>query len=178
MGCDLCGAEGQLYEARVEGTLMTVCESCKRHGEVVRRVPTAADLKAQSKAARKAGARSRTGQLSSLKYRGMDASTGVDTRPMASGEVILLVKPSFGPDIKRAREARGLKQEELAQRLRIKESQLHKYETGVKKPDLETARLLEKALRISLVEQHVEEHQNIKAEEAGSLTISDMIKKR
>ncbi len=171
MGCDLCGAEGQLYEAKVEGTVMTVCESCKQHGEVIRRVPTAADLK-------RSKARTRSGSAQSS-YRGLGrGSESADTPSSPSGEVILLLKPGFGPGIKRAREALGLKQEQLAQRLRIKESQLHKYETEMKTPDLETARLLEKALRISLVEQHVEEHRAVKTEHAGPMTIADLMKKK
>ncbi|MBR9692904.1 TIGR00270 family protein, partial [Candidatus Woesearchaeota archaeon] len=149
MGCDLCGAEGQLFRAKVEGSMLTVCTTCKEHGEVMERIPSDAELKQQAKYA----ARRKSSSQS------FDATprSSAPRHVAPSGEVILLVKRGFGAEIKQARENMNLKQEQLAQKLRIKESQLHKYETGAKKPDLETARMLEKALRITLVEQHVEE---------------------
>jgi putative transcription factor len=161
MGCDLCGANGQLYRAKVEGTTLTVCDTCKEHGEHVERLPNQTELKQQAKQQR---------------YR--SAAHQPENHVHApSGEVILIVKEGFGSAIKHAREQLGLKQEQLAQRLRIKESQLTKYETGAKKPDLETARLLEKSLRITLVEQHVEQGKSVKTESSGPLTIGDMLKK-
>ena len=165
MGCDLCGRDGQLYQAKIEGTVMTVCDTCKEHGEIVKRIPTAQDLKHEARRER---------QREQVRTPGLDVAV---RRPQAStGEVLLLVRPDYGPVIKQARESLGLKQEELAKHLRIKESQLQKYETGGKKPDLETARLLEKALRITLVEQHVEEGGSQKVEDRGPLTIADMLK--
>ena len=168
MGCDLCGAEGQLFRAKIEGTILTVCTTCKEHGEVMERIPSAAELKQQAKYAARKKSHSQS----------FDATLNAPRHSAPSGEVILLVKPGFGVEIKQARENMNLKQEQLAQKLGIKESQLHKYETGAKKPDLETARFLEKALRINLVEQHVEERQHIQKTESGPLTIADMIKKR
>jgi len=71
----------------------------------------------------------------------------------------------------------GLKQEDLAKKLRMKESQLHKYESGGKKPDIETARMLEGALKIKLIKQHVEEHgRQTTTSSSGPMTIADMIK--
>jgi putative transcription factor len=164
MGCDLCGKKGQLYEAKVEGSAMTVCDNCKEHGEIIRRLPNAAELKQQAKR-EKQEAPSHT-------------TMGYST-PSSREEVLLLVKSNFAAPIKQARERMGLKQEQLAQKLRIKESQLHKYETGSKKPDLETARMLERALGITLIEQHVEQHGTMTGpSHSGPLTIADMIKKK
>lgn len=158
MGCDLCGKEGQLYDVKIEGTSMTVCDGCKGYGEVVRRVPTATDIKKKSKRQKREEDR-------------QPHSTSKD-------EVLLLVKKSFSQLIREAREKRGLKQEELAQRLGMKESQLHKYESGGKRPDLETARMLERALGITLIEEHIEEHgRQTSSGHAGAMTIADMIKK-
>jgi putative transcriptional regulator len=33
--CDLCGRETQLYEARVEGTVLTACKSCASFGQII-----------------------------------------------------------------------------------------------------------------------------------------------
>ena len=32
MQCELCGAEGRLYKVKIEGSIMNVCEKCKRFG--------------------------------------------------------------------------------------------------------------------------------------------------
>ncbi len=167
VGCDLCGAEGVLYQAKVEGTVLTVCDTCKEHGEIVKRLPTSQELKQEAK---------REQRREAYVQPSLDAAQ--TRQPAAKGEVLLLVRPDFGGPIKQARERMGLKQEELAKRLRIKESQLTKYETGSKKPDLETARLLEKALQIRLVEQHIEEGSKTTTTDSGPLTIGDMIKRR
>tara|TARA_Y100000310_G_scaffold239125_1_gene242683 strand:- start:617 stop:1063 length:447 start_codon:yes stop_codon:yes gene_type:complete len=38
MGCDLCGKEGSLVVAKIEGTELNVCSSCGQHGKVIRTV--------------------------------------------------------------------------------------------------------------------------------------------
>jgi uncharacterized protein (TIGR00270 family) len=160
--CDLCGREGQLYQARIEGTVMTVCESCKTYGEVIKRIPSAKE--AESAAKMKGKERE--------EYR-----TSVSAAP--KGEVLLLVRPDYAKVIKAARERLGLKQEEMAKRLRIKESQLHKLETGTHIPDIETARMLEKELRIKLVMEHTETGEaKLLGAGSGSLTIGDMVKQK
>lgn len=160
-GCDLCGKGGQLYQAMVEGTTMTVCESCKGHGEVVRRIPTAEEQKRERKQ-RRAG----------------DQTPAGPARAYGNEEMLLLVRPDYAKRIKAGRERLGLKQEDIAKRLRMKESQYQAHETGTRKPDLETARVLEKALRIDLVEQHVEKHDgNAPARSSGPMTIADLMKK-
>lgn len=79
------------------------------------------------------------------------------------------------------RKARGSeKQKEFSQRLGVKESQLHAWESGSRKPTIEQARTLEKRLGVSLVEA-VEEFEAMKPMSASSdsgLTIGDMLKRR
>jgi putative transcription factor len=161
MGCDLCGKEGMLFQVRIEGTVMTVCEGCKSYGEVIKRLPTVKESKLQEK-------QQKTGERGG-------AVSGASTAPQ---ETLILVRVDYAKRIKDARERLGLKQEELAKLLRIKESMLHKYETGSAKPDLETAHTLEKTLRIKLVEEYTEEHAGARAKASGPLTIGDMVKVR
>jgi putative transcription factor len=162
VACELCGREGQLYQARIEGTVMTVCESCKAYGEVIKRVPSAKEAESATKM--------RTKERE--EYR-----TRVSAAP--KGEVLLLVRPDYARVIKAARERLGLKQEEMAKRLRIKESQLHKLETGTHVPDIETARTLEKDLNIRLVMEHTETGEaKLLGGGSGPFTIGDMVKQK
>ena len=77
--------------------------------------------------------------------------------------------------IKNARELRNLKQKDLANKLAIKESLLHKIESGNMNLNLDIAKKLERFLNIKLIEKQKEEHQKVKTEDT-ILTIGDMLK--
>ncbi len=148
---------------------MTVCKSCASYGEVVRPVRSG---ERREKSGGKQSGEERSGRLAPPSSRAPPLA--------ASGERLLIITEGFAGRIKEARERLGLKQEELAKRLRLKESQLHKYETGSQTPDLETARSLERALRITLVEEHEDGGFAAPGEggAGGPLTIGDLLKKR
>jgi putative transcription factor len=38
MACDMCGANEKLYRARVEGTMLTVCVNCAKHGTIIEEI--------------------------------------------------------------------------------------------------------------------------------------------
>ena len=35
MQCDMCGNEGRLVRASIEGSEMTVCNGCARYGKII-----------------------------------------------------------------------------------------------------------------------------------------------
>ena len=76
--------------------------------------------------------------------------------------------------IKDKREKMGLKQEELARKLNLKESIIHKIETGSIEPSIETARKFENFLRIKLITEY-----NVKYRKIGTndkvMTLGDLI---
>ena len=76
--------------------------------------------------------------------------------------------------IKDKREKMGMKQEELAKKLNIKESIIHKIETGALEPSMETAKKLENFLRIKLITEY-----NVKYKKIGTddrtMTLGDLI---
>ena len=37
MNCDMCGKDGELYQAKIEGTVMNVCRNCAKFGKVIRK---------------------------------------------------------------------------------------------------------------------------------------------
>ena len=151
----MCGRDGQLYKVRVESTVMTVCEHCKGYGQLIERMPNAREVKVEQKHEKEDSLR-----------RG---------QPVSKEETMLLVRSDYGAVLKAAREKTGLLQEEMAKKLNIKESQYHAYESGLHMPDLETARKLEKHLKIILVQEHVEKHEGARARMNGPVTIGDMI---
>jgi putative transcription factor len=85
----------------------------------------------------------------------------------------------YAQRIRAAREKRGLTQEDFAKLILVKESLVHKMETGHFEPPIDLARRLEKLLRITLVEVR-EESAVVPAQQGGprpeGLTIGDLFK--
>tara|TARA_Y100000310_G_C20416127_1_gene684408 strand:- start:309 stop:737 length:429 start_codon:yes stop_codon:yes gene_type:complete len=38
MACDMCGVNEKLFRARVEGTMLTVCSNCAKHGTIIEEI--------------------------------------------------------------------------------------------------------------------------------------------
>lgn len=78
--------------------------------------------------------------------------------------------------IRRERERRGLKQEDLAKKLNEKESMIQKIENKQLMPSLELARKMEKFFGIKLVEDISDDKFEIKHAESRRVTLGDVIK--
>lgn len=113
----------------------------------------------------------------SCKQYGEEIRERPKTRPIRRKEQpLILVMEDYATRIKKAREQRDMTQEQLAKQLRIKESQLHKFESDIHKPDLATARLLETQLRITLTEEAEETSTTVTSTKSGPMTIGDLLK--
>jgi len=149
----MCGSGKEaLVRAEIEGSLLVVCPACARFGKVLGRVRQPEPPKAKPTAA------------------------VVQAKPEAQEAVV----PQYAQLIRNAREKSGLTQKDFAKKVNEKESILAKFETGKMEPPLETARKLEKILKIKLVEQHTEEElqmiKGMKGKSPGGLTIGDVLK--
>ncbi|MDJ0270061.1 MAG: multiprotein-bridging factor 1 family protein [Aigarchaeota archaeon] len=87
----------------------------------------------------------------------------------------------FGEQVRRAREKMGLSQEELAALVKEKATVIRKIEQGVFHPPIELARRLEKALKITIVQEAPEEYATSlpkasKPQQTG-YTLEDVLKK-
>jgi len=155
MQCEMCGSEkAELYKTKVEGVVLNLCKDCSSFGEVVAPV---SKNEAKAKRAEKPAAE----ELEPEK------------------EVIYLIDSDYASKIRSARERKGLKQEELAKRLALKESLLHSFESGRHEPSISIAKKLESFLGISLVRQEeVEIKQGKKQGQREELTLGDVIKVR
>ncbi len=88
----------------------------------------------------------------------------------------------FGEQVRRAREKMGLSQEELAALVKEKATVIRKIEQGVFHPPIELARRLEKALKITIVQEAPEEYttslpKTPKPQQTG-YTLEDVLKKK
>ena len=146
----MCGKDARLFLTIIENVEMKVCSECARFGKVLKQEAEPLPEKKKQKILKKIG---------------------------ANEEIVEIIVPDYSKKIRRAREKLGLDQKEFAKRVALKESVIHKIETGHHKPSIETARKLEKVLNIVLVVEYEEEKKEYKPGEIKTFTIGDLIKK-
>lgn len=124
--CELCGQDtSNPTKIKMEGTVLKVCDSCSDMGEEV----ATRKKKSSSKSTRAQG-------NPNLKR----SATPAD-KTLAS---------DYGVRVKKAREAKEMSHEELADKLNEKQSRISKIETQNLKPDENLGRKLQKVLDIEL----------------------------
>ncbi len=126
--CEVCGIpiRDKVYIVEIENAILRVCKNCAKLGKVLRVVSVEESEKALEEA---------------------------EKERKGAYEIVYEYVPNYNELIKREREKRGLTQRQLAQMLGIKESLLHKIESGEAYPDEKLARKLEKMFNIKLMEK-------------------------
>ncbi|MFH0868048.1 MAG: multiprotein bridging factor aMBF1 [Candidatus Woesearchaeota archaeon] len=150
MICDMCGSQGTLYKSIIEGAELIVCHECSKFGKVVGVV-----------------------KQEILKVK-KDAHflAGEDSKP----EVMEMVSDDYAKKIKEKREQLGLNQEEFAKKLNEKESLIQKIESGHFEPSIGLAKKIQSFLKIKLIKEHEENHENLEHTKTDAFTIGDFIK--
>lgn len=143
----MCGSESELFRCRLEGSILHVCRSCSKHGEVLGKVQTTPKVEKATK-----------------------------TKPVEE-EILEIIDKNYSSIIKTAREQLGLKQKDFAQQIAEKESLIHSLESGHMEPNFNLARKLERTLNITLVKTFKNDFKAEKSSDDESLTIGDLIKK-
>lgn len=157
MDCDMCGREQATLKASVEGTVLAVCSGCSKYGKII-------------------------GKLATLATATTAATKKKEEKPAAEEE-LEAVAANFGSLIKQKREELGRKQEDgfmkledFAKMIGVKESVLHKMETGTLKPSVEEAKRVGKVLGIKLVKKAEAVEDIVPQPKKDQLTLGDMIK--
>lgn len=146
----MCGKDRELVDAIVEGAVVQVCLECSKHGNVIAINQPVVDKK-------------------------IEKAQEIEARP----EYVDVVVNDFSDRIKRARERKGMKQEDLAQALAEKESVIQSLETGGLKPTFKLAKKLSVFLSIDLIESveaTKKSEKNIDFD-SRNVTIGDLLKK-
>jgi len=145
--CDLCGKEGHLQEAIIEGSFLSVCGFCSRFGKVV--------------------------TINKIKEKKM----ALPNRQIEIQEEVELIVKDYASKIKDAREKEELTQKILGQYIGEKESIIQKIESGHHEPSVKLAKKLEKFFKIKLIEKHIEENAQTKKINLNDsyLTIGDIL---
>jgi len=118
MPCEICGAEGELVRAKIEGSVLRVCKNCAKFGEVI----------------------PETKVLGVPLMRGGGHKLRYGAKPI-EGEFVLV--SGYGSIVRKKREGMGLSQKDFAQRLNEKESIVRQIEHEHIKPDEKTTKKIE-----------------------------------
>jgi len=128
MECDVCGKKEASFVIQVEGAKMAACRGCAYYGKIV--------LSLEEDAPRK-------------EFRAQEGTRGVPKSMQLEEDLV----EDYGKIVRKARESRGLKIEEFARQINEKASYLDKIENQSTRPPIETAKKLEKALNVKILEK-------------------------
>jgi len=148
--CEMCGKDTTLYRTLVEETELSLCDACSKFGKVFGKARPLVDDKPGKPVSR--------------------------ARPVT--ETVEGVVPDFADQVRKKRQQLGMKQDEFGKLISERESVVHKIETGEFEPTLETARKLEKILKIKLVDTFKEETVNLGKASSEEFTLGDAVKVR
>ncbi len=156
--CEMCGKEQEhLRAVSVEGTRLMLCDRCSRFGEEIQPPETPPVTRTGAPRVIRPGAPRRAPDLS-LQQPEYDLA------------------PDFPDRLRRAREARGWKREELARRVNEKLSVLEKLEKGRMRPPDTLVAKLERILEVRLRER-IEEGESLPHTETRPLTLGDLMRR-
>lgn len=158
MLCEMCGKDVPFIKTiKVEGTFLKACSDCSKFG---------AELTKKEE---------RTVSVPGV-------TEGLERRLMrrrekdvfeSGGELELVL--DYPQRIRKARNAKSWKQEELAAKINEKKSVIMKLETGDIRPDEKLIAKLEKALNITLKEKYERVVTRSGSESSGGVTLGDLI---
>lgn len=97
-------------------------------------------------------------------------------RTEAAPEIVEELVTDYSDRIRKARERKGMTQEEFAKMLNEKESIVQKIENGTFRPTIDKAKKFQKILNISLIDATEETPVKIGKSKSEALTIGDILK--
>ncbi|WP_292461163.1 multiprotein bridging factor aMBF1 [Methanothermococcus sp.] len=155
MQCELCGKEvNKLRTVKIEGVEMQVCDECAKFG---------VSPKSYSRKPKK------------FLGRGAPQTKKTIRRPKRDlFDSLKMIVEDYGDVIKEARMKKGMDLKELAKRVGIKESTLHKIERNELEPEEKYVKRLEKELNITLYEEGEQEYNTCSSR--NEFTLGDFVK--
>ena len=133
--CSICGGKiwGRGQKVLIEGAKITVCQSCAQYGVKIKNVSSAGNKVTQNYAKHKFSAKKK-----------------VYNRQIDGG---LEIVADYVSKIRKARNSRGLSQDQFAQKLNEKPSLLRRIEAGKVEPTIKLAKKIEQVYEITLVKK-------------------------
>jgi putative transcription factor len=163
--CEVCGKVVAKYTAIIEGAKFEVCERCAGHGKILDK-PGAKKSNIQPMSS--ANSVNQTKKTSSLRTGKKDSNRSYNVSEEIVDNYAEIIRKEFNKS--------GKKYKEFANDLNESESYMKKIIQGKMTPTIGTAKKLEKAFGITLIEEKDKERLNIKGSSMNEITLGDMVK--
>lgn len=173
--CEMCGAEtGAPKTIKVEGAELEVCQNCAGLGTEVAQQPTAESTTTKYSTGSTSTSTSTARSTTTSTTGGRSRSRGRDDPFDSLGEIA----QDYDDRIRKAREARGMSQEELANELNEKRSLINKLERGEILPNDAIQSKLERYLEIDLTGEAAEADEWSSGDSDRSFTLGEVAERR
>ena len=174
--CEMCGSEqSSLTTVKVEGAELQLCDDCKEFGTEVRTESSSAGSTKYSTSS--SGGSSGSGG-STGSGAGGSGGGGSSRRRRDMFDDMDEIVADYDQRIRKARESRGLSQEDLAKELNEKASLIRKLERGDMLPSDDVQSKLETELEISLVEGEDADDTEWSGDSSTTTTLGDVVKRK
>jgi len=147
----MCSSKGKLYRSVIEDAELIVCENCSKFGK--KNSAVIQDLPTKTK-----------------NRKGLKLESG--PKP----EIMEVVVQDFADKIRKKRESLNLNQKQFAIKISLKESLVHKIESGNITPPISLAKKIGRFLKIKLIEDYEDKPEKSNQTKTEKFTIGDFIK--
>ena len=174
--CEMCGSEqSSLTTVKVEGAELQLCDDCKEFGTEVR---TESSSSGSTKYSTSSSGGSSGSGGSTGSGAGGSGGGGSSRRRRDMFDDMDEIVADYDQRIRKARESRGLSQEDLAKELNEKASLIRKLERGDVLPSDGVRKKLESTFDISLTEGADVEDTEWSGSSSGSMTLGDVVERK
>lgn len=164
VNCEVCGKFAARHVVLIEGAKSNVCEMCAKHGKILDK-PTSKKVDGGSSA-------NVSGSNYGKKTSAFKSGKKDENRSYNMREEII---ENYGEVVRREFNKSGKTYKEFANSLNESESYMRKIIRGEMMPTISTARKLEKALGITLIEESEKEKINLRGTHTDDLTLGDLV---
>lgn len=166
----MCGAETQDPSViRIEGSKLRVCSNCEEFGTVLHE-ESEADASSQEN-----GSQSQEGKSTPSRSKSRTKSR---SRNKDLFDEIGTLAADYDERVRKARESKGLSQEDFADEINEKVSLVRKIEKGDMRPDEKVRQKLESSLEIELTEEGVSEGDWSSEGSSDGYTLGDIVERK
>jgi putative transcription factor len=174
--CEMCGSEqSSLTTVKVEGAELQLCDDCKEFGTEVR---TESSSSGSTKYSTSSSGGSSGSGGSPGSGAGGSGGGGSSRRRRDMFDDMDEIVADYDQRIRKARESRGLSQEDLAKELNEKASLIRKLERGDMLPSDDVQSKLETELEISLIEGEDADDTEWSGDSSTTTTLGDVVKRK
>lgn len=165
VSCEVCGKGAAKHTALIEGAKFQVCERCAQHGKIL------------DKPSSNVSVSGGTGNVNVQKVSGTKTSAFKSGRKDTNQSYNMSeeIVDNYAEIIRKEFNRSGKTYKDFANDLNENESYMRKIIRGEMMPTIATAKKLEKAYNIKLIEEGENEKINLKGSSSGDLTLGDLV---